>query len=255
MLKVITWNVNSIKMRETRTLKLLETYQPDILCLQELKCVEEAFPPSISKMGYQPYLLGQKTYNGVAIISKEAALNVTKKLAPDDLDARWIGTQFKDLTVYSAYIPNGQEVGSEKYLYKLNWFEKLYHILETTHQSSDPILLCGDFNVAPEDRDVYDPVKWKDQILCSEKERASFQKILQWGLKDCFRELNPEAKEYSWWDYRALGFPLNHGLRIDFILASENLFKKCVSAKILREERKGEKPSDHAPIYCEFSTS
>ncbi len=253
MLKVITWNVNSIKMREARTLKLLEKEQPDILCLQELKCIEEAFPPSIANLGYQTYLLGQKTYNGVAIISKKPALSVTKKLTSDDADARWIGTKFEKLTVYSAYIPNGQEVGSEKYAYKLNWFEKLLTHLEKNHKPTDAILICGDFNVAPTDLDVYDPLKWKGQILCSDKERNALDKIKQWGFKDCYRELYPKSKEYSWWDYRGMAFPLDHGLRIDFILATEGLFKVCKSASMLREERKGEKPSDHIPVCAEFS--
>lgn len=253
MLKVLTWNVNSIKMREARALKLIETVQPDILCLQELKCVEEAFPASLKNISYQAYLLGQKTYNGVAILSKKEAHKVVKKLSNDDQDARWIGATFDSFTVYSAYIPNGQEVGSEKYAYKLNWFEKLLIHLNTHHKPTDSILICGDFNVAPKDLDVYDPVKWKGQILCSDKEREALQKVLDWGFKDCYRELHPSAQEYSWWDYRALAFPLNHGLRIDFILATNPLFKVCQAATMLREERKGEKPSDHIPVYCEFS--
>jgi len=255
MFRIITWNVNSIKMREERTLKLLEKQKPDILCLQELKCVEEAFPESISKAGYHCSILGQKTYNGVAILSKNPAHEVTRKLNETDTDARLISAKFGSMTIYSAYIPNGQEVGSEKYAYKLAWYESLINKIKANHHPTDAVLICGDFNVAPHDLDVYDPSKWKDQILCSEKERGAFEKLIKFGFVDCFRGLNPHSQEYSWWDYRAMAFPLNHGLRIDFVLATESLYKACTSAKILRDERVGVKPSDHVPVVCDFSIS
>ncbi len=252
MVKIITWNVNSIKMRLERAKRLLENEKPDILCLQELKCVDDAFPKDFEALGYTATVFGQKTYNGVAILSKTQPSHIQRGITSSDPDSRLVSVQIGNLIAYSAYIPNGQAVGSDKYVYKLSWLEKLESLLKSRHTSDEYVVVTGDFNVAPEDKDVHDPIQWKDQILCSVDERKAFQKVIALGYTDCFRKLHPDSNEYSWWDYRNLGFPMNNGLRIDFLLANQKLAEKCVSSTILREERKGEKPSDHAPVCAEF---
>lgn len=253
MLKVISWNVNSIKMRLERAKALLKAESPDILCLQELKCIDEAFPEGFAELGYHASIFGQKAFNGVAILSKKVPQKVMKGISTSDPDSRLISATFDDVTVYSAYVPNGQAVDSEKYAYKLSWFERFQAELKKRHEKKEAVLICGDFNVAPEDRDVHDPIQWKDQILCSKKERLGLKQILSAGFFDTYRKLYPDKQEFSWWDYRGIAFPLNHGLRIDFVLASDSLAEKCVGAGILRNERKGEKPSDHAPVFAEFN--
>jgi exodeoxyribonuclease-3 len=254
-LKIATWNVNSIRSRLERLLRWLETTQPDVVCLQELKVTDEAFPSkSIEKAGFHAAVFGQKTYNGVAILARSEPANVERGLGDDEEDpqARLIAADIARVRIISAYIPNGQTVGSEKYDYKLAWMGRLRRYLEDRHDPSQPLALCGDFNVASDDHDVANPERWAGSVLCDQATREAFDQVRQWGLTDVFRQHHPEGGIYSWWDYRMLAFPKNDGLRIDHILATEPLAKRCTSAEIDRDERKGKKPSDHAPVVATF---
>lgn len=256
MLKVATWNVNSIGVRQERLLAFLAREQPDVLCLQELKCLDEKFPTeAVKSAGYHTVTHGQKTYNGVAILSKLEPEAVIRGFGDevDDPAARFITARVSGVTVMSAYIPNGQEVGSDKYFYKLEWLQRLRGYLDRCHKRDEPLLLTGDFNVAPDDLDVHDPNAWRGKILCSEAERAALRAVMDFGLTDSFRDKHPGEKVFSWWDYRMLGFPKNLGLRIDLILASGPMAARCQDVRIDRNERKGDKPSDHAPVIGEFA--
>ncbi len=253
-MKIATWNVNSVKARLTRLLAFLEREQPDALCLQELKCEADKFPwDAVREAGYQAVALGQKTYNGVAILAKTPLIDVREGFGDESTDtqARCLSAMVDGVRVVNVYVPNGQEVGTEKYIYKLQWYERLLKYFGT-YSRDEKLVLCGDFNVAPEDRDVYDPEAWRGKVLCSDLERAALTKICQWGLTDTFRKHHTKPGLYSWWDYRAGGFPRNLGLRIDFVLATALLAEVCVASRIDRDERKGELPSDHAPVISEF---
>jgi len=255
MFRVASWNVNSINARLERALAFLERAKPDALCLQELKGPDEKFPmEAIEKAGYHAAIFGQKSYNGVAVLSKTKPTNVVQGLQDkvDDDSSRLIGVTVKGVRVISAYCPNGQEVGAKAYDFKLKWFKRLRKYLEKHHKPSEKIILAGDFNVAPDDRDVYDPKKWEGKIHFSEPEKKALIEVCDFGLVDTFRIHHEEGGFYSWWDYRQLGFPKNRGLRLDFIFASSPLAKKCKAASIDRDERKGSKPSDHAPTLADF---
>jgi len=249
---VTTWNVNSIRTRLDRTLRWLEKHAPDVLCLQELKAHDDVFPfEPLREAGYHAAVYGQKTYNGVAILSRCEARDVELGFGDgvEDPQARAISARIGDVRILSLYVPNGAQVGSEKYAYKLAWMRRLCDYLERRFDPSDRVVLCGDFNVAPDDRDVAQPEQWKESVLCHPEVRAALERILDWGLVDSFRLHHPEGGVYTWWDYRRLGFPRNDGLRIDHILMSEPLAARCASAVIDRDERKGKQPSDHAPLY------
>ena len=251
-MKVATWNVNSIRTRLDRALRWLEKEAPDVLCLQELKTRDETFPfEPLRQAGYHAAVYGQKTYNGVAILSRSEAQEVERGFGDgvDDPQARFISARVQGLRVISVYVPNGSEVGSEKYAYKLDWMRRLVDYLERSRDRSEELLLCGDFNVAPDDSDVAQPEQWKESVLCHPEMRAALQRIFDWGLVDSFRKHHPQGGVYTWWDYRNLGFPRNNGLRIDHILATEALSRRCVSAAVDRDERKGKQPSDHAPLH------
>jgi len=257
MFKVVTWNVNSVAVRLNRLLSLLEREKPDFVLLQELKCIEEKFPfEAIKEAGYLSTAMGQKTYNGVAILSKEPPQEVTKGIDAfyQDPAARLIKARYGDTSIICCYVPNGQEVGSEKYRYKLAWLNGFKDLIRVELKTQKHLIIGGDFNIAPEDRDVHDPEAWKGKILCSSPERDMFFDLLNLGLTDTFRLHHQEKGLFSWWDYRALGFQKNQGLRIDFILASNSLAQKCIVSSIDKEERKGEKPSDHAPVIAQFSS-
>ncbi|MGE0173486.1 MAG: exodeoxyribonuclease III [Oligoflexales bacterium] len=250
---ICTWNVNSIKARQERFCKFVERVRPDVLCLQELKCLDEAFPlEAVQALGYECHTFGQKTYNGVAILSRLPVTNVKKGFCEGFPEARYIEGTVGNATIVSVYVPNGQEVGSEKYRYKLDWLAKLEEHLAQHPQRGGMMAICGDFNIAPTNRDVHDVTLWKDKILFSEPEKAALQKICDVGFGDVYREANPHATEFSWWDYRGLAFPFNRGLRIDFILATEKLRQKTKRSWMERDERKGQKPSDHIPVLAEF---
>lgn len=255
-MKIVTWNVNSIRMRLTRLLSWLERNQPDILCLQETKATDNDFPlADIQAAGYNCVFTGQKSYNGVAILSLKEATNVLKSLPGDDADQekRFIAATIEGIQIINVYVPNGSEVGSDKYDYKLKWYGRLRNFLNNNLDPSHPILICGDFNVAPDDRDVWDVKQWTGKLHFSEPEKQAHQELMSWGLKDALRLHHPEEGIYSWWDYRSMGFQRGLGLRIDHILITDSLAQRSTDVTIDRNERKGEKPSDHAPVVGVFS--
>ncbi len=253
---VATWNVNSIRMRIERLQHWLEQKKPDILCLQETKVVNEDFPVKpFEELGYRCYVHGQKSYNGVAILARIEAADLVKGLPDEDADAhcRLIAATFGGVRIINVYAPNGGEVGSDKYAHKLEWYRRLRSFLDSTLTPENEVLLCGDFNVAPEDRDVWDPEKWRGQILFSEPEKEALKQLLEWGLSDALRLHHPESGLYTWWDYREGAFHRGWGVRIDHVLLSPPLARRCSAVQIDREERKGQKPSDHAPVVAVFS--
>jgi len=254
-MKVATWNVNSIRSRLERLLRWLEKAEPDIVCLQELKATDEAFPyEPIREAGYRAAVYGQKTYNGVAILSRSEPVDVRRGLNDDvdDPQARLIAARVQTINVISAYVPNGQSVGSEKWSYKLQWLGRLRQYLDRGFDPSVPLLLCGDFNVARDCLDVANPAKWEGTVLCHQDARSGLENIRRWGLADVFRQHHPQGGVYSWWDYRMLAFANNDGLRLDCVLASEVMARRSAGAAIDRHERKGKKPSDHAPVVVTF---
>jgi exodeoxyribonuclease-3 len=252
-MKVVSWNINSLRKRQDRLFAWLEETQPDIVCLQETKCPDEQFPElALKAAGYHSVYHGEKSYNGVAILSKPEPGDVRASLCDEVVDpqARVIAATINNVRIYSVYAPNGQAVGSAAYDYKLKWYARLRDCLGKEKLAD--VAVCGDFNVAPEDVDVHDPELWRGAIMCSDGERAAFRRLCDAGLVDTLRLHHQEGGLFSWWDYRMLSFPKNRGLRIDAILASEALAKKCVAAGIDREMRKGKEPSDHAPVWAEF---
>jgi exodeoxyribonuclease-3 len=254
-MKIVSWNINSLRKRQERLLFWLAETQPDVVCLQETKCTDEQFPElALRAAGYHSAFHGQKSYNGVAILSRGAFQDVRASLcdAEEDSQARVIAATVGSVRIYSIYAPNGQAVGSPAYDYKLKWYGRLQECLREKESSAQHLIVCGDFNVAPKDEDVYDPELWRGAIMCSEGERAAFEKLCGADLTDTLRIHHPEAGLFSWWDYRMLAFPKNRGLRIDAILASKALAERCMAAEIEREMRKGREPSDHAPVWAEF---
>jgi exodeoxyribonuclease-3 len=254
MTKIATWNVNSLKVRLDHVLDWLAAEKPDILALQETKTVDENFPAEqIEAAGYQAAFAGQKTYNGVAILSLAPGEEVVTDLPGlDDPQRRILASTIDGVRVLNVYVPNGKEVGSDKYAYKIDWLEKLRGYVATELSRHQRLVVLGDFNIAPEDRDVHDPEEWRGKILCSDPERAALGALLDVGLSDLFRRFEQEERLFSWWDYRMLGFRRNHGLRIDLILGSESLAETCTSCRIDKEPRRRERPSDHTPVVAEF---
>jgi exodeoxyribonuclease-3 len=254
-LKISSWNVNSLKIRLPQLIEWLDSRQPDIVCLQETKLEDRNFPSTeIDAAGYSVCFFGQKTYNGVALLSRYPLSEVIygNPCFPDE-QKRLISATAGTSRVVCAYVPNGQTVGSDKYAYKLDWLRALAEWLEEEMAVYPNLIVAGDFNIAPEDRDVYDPGVWAGQLLCSDAERAAFRKLQALGLKDSFRLFDQAEKTYSWWDYRMLGFQKNNGLRIDHILLSPPLAERCRSSGVDREMRKRERPSDHAPVMAEVA--
>jgi len=254
-MKIATWNVNSIRARQERLLAWLQKTEPDVVCLQEIKVADEPFPhEAIQAAGYHATVHGQKTYNGVAILSRTKPSNVERGMADggDDSQARLLRAEIDGIQAISAYVPNGEMVGSAKYAYKLDWMRRLRAYLEQRFTPAVPLALCGDFNVARDDGDVARPDAWADTVLFHPQIRDAMEQLLSWGLIDVFRQHHPEGGFYSWWDYRMLAFPKNDGLRLDYILATERLAAGSTSAEIDRQQRKGEKPSDHAPVAAIF---
>ena len=253
-IKMATWNVNSLKARLDHVLQWLQDKQPDILCLQELKMTNENFPlAAINAAGYQVVFSGQKTYNGVAILSRDALTDIVVDLPNyTDPQRRVLAATINNIRVLNLYVPNGSSVDSDKYIYKLAWLESLHSFVQTQLEQYENLVVLGDFNIAPEDRDVYNPIAWKGQVLVSQPERAVLQKLFDLGLVDTFRMFHQD-QQFSWWDYRQAAFRRNMGLRIDHILASTAFAKNCVSTEIDKAPRKWERPSDHAPVIAEFS--
>ena len=252
-MRIVSWNINSLRKRQDRLFAGLEATTPDIVCLQETKCPDDQFPAlALQAVGYRSAHHGEKSYNGVAILAKTEPHDVRVSLCDEVIDpqARVIAATIEKMRVYSIYAPNGQAVGSPAYEYKLNWYARLCACL--TKEEKLDLVVCGDFNVAPEDIDVYDPALWRGAIMCSASERAAFQKLCEIGLHDTLRIHHKEGELFSWWDYQMRAFEKNRGLRIDAVLASDEVAKKCVASGIDRDMRKGKEPSDHAPVWAEF---
>ncbi len=253
-MKIATWNVNSLKVRLSHVKEWLDRASPDVLALQEIKQVTDAFPDDIfADRGYESVASGQKTYNGVAVVSREPPVDPLTDLPGfEDTERRILAVTIGNTRVVNLYVPNGQRVGSEKYQYKLDWLAALKGFLASELSLHDDLIVLGDFNIAPDDRDVYDPERWGDDVLCSPAERRAFAAIIDLGLVDVFRKFVPEEKIFSWWDYRAAAFRRNAGLRIDLILASPAMADRCTASYVDREPRSWERPSDHTPVVAVF---
>ena len=252
---IATWNVNSILARMPLVLRWLDDVKPDVVCMQETKCTDDKFPTLVfQERGYQCQLFGQQSYNGVAILSRCACETTHRGYPGDDETAqsRLITSTVEGIQIVNVYIPNGQAVGSEKYEMKLGWMRRLREFFDQNYDASKPVLLCGDFNVAPEERDVHDVRLWQGRIMFSEQERATLQSIKDWGFTDAFRLHTEEGGKFTWWDYRAGMFRRNMGLRIDHVWITEPLVSRSVRTWIDMEPRTWEKPSDHAPVLAEF---
>jgi exodeoxyribonuclease-3 len=255
-MKIATWNINSIAVRLPLVLRWLAETQPDVLCLQETKCTDDKFPAlELALQGYNSVFYGQPSYNGVAILSRHELQDVQRGFPNDDAtaQARLIAATIGTVRVVNVYVPNGAEVGSDKYKYKLQWLQTLRRWFDQSCARAGRVLLCGDFNVAPEDRDVHDPKALEGQVLVSRTERKALQLVKDWGLVDAFRQHNDLPGQFSWWDYRGGGFARNQGLRIDHIWVTPALAELCTAATIDRAPRAWEKPSDHTPVVGEFA--
>jgi len=255
-LKLATWNVNSLNVRLPHVLDWLKDAQPDVLCLQETKQEDSKFPyDALKEAGYDAVHIGQKTYNGVAILSRHPLTNIQRNIPgfADD-QQRIIAANINDLRVVCAYIPNGQAVDSDKYQYKMRWLDALTQWLKAELAEHPKLLLLGDYNIAPEDRDCHDPAAWVGQVLVSPPEREAFQQLVNLGLHDSFRLFEQPEKSFSWWDYRMAGFRRDLGMRIDHILVSDALKASCTEAYIDKAPRKLERPSDHTPVVLKLSS-
>lgn len=250
-----TWNVNSLRVRLEQVLAWLSEHQPDVLALQEIKMIDELFPvEAFTALGYHVAVSGQPTYNGVAIVSRAPLLDVVMGIPGyDDPQKRVLAATVSGLRVICVYVPNGASVDSDKYDYKLQWFEQLLAYVKNTLAAHPQTIILGDYNIAPEDRDVHDPLAWQGQVLVSAKERACFKALLALGLHDTFRALAPEDNSYTWWDYRMNGFKRNRGLRIDHILATKDVMTRAKSCSIDKLPRAWDRPSDHTPVILQLS--
>jgi len=260
-MKIATWNINSLKVRQQHVLDWLAQNHVDVLCLQELKLPDEKFPRAeFEARGYRSWFAGQKTYNGVGILVRanlfvDEATVVRNIPAFDDPQQRLIALTIEGVRIISAYFPNGQAPGSEKFAYKLSWLDALHDWLRDELARYPKLALLGDYNIAPEDRDVHDPKAWEGQNLVSPQERAQFERLIGLGFVDAFRQFEQPEKTFTWWDYRMLAFRRNAGLRIDHILLSPALAPQCTSCVVDRAPRKLEQPSDHAPVVAELATT
>lgn len=255
-MKIATWNVNSLRVRLPHVLKWLEREQPDLLALQETKLRDEDFPAdTFADRGYTATFSGQAAYNGVAILSRQPPQDVAHGIGNGfaDEQRRVLAATFGGLRFYCLYVPNGENVDSDKYRYKLEWLAALRRLLAAELEHHPQLLVVGDFNVAPEDRDVHDPRAWAGKVLCSAKERAALGALLELGMSDAFRLFDQPEKTFSWWDYRGVAFRRNQGLRIDLMLASSTLSQMCQTCRIDKEPRGWERPSDHVPVIAEFA--
>lgn len=253
-MKIASWNVNSLRVRLPQVLEWLQDNPVDVLALQETKLVDEDFPEDeINQAGYQVQFSGQKTYNGVAVLSKQEGTDVVKDIKGlEDPQRRILAVTVDEIRVLNLYVVNGKEVGSDKYAYKLDWLKKVTAFIKTELKKYPSYIVLGDFNIAPENQDIHDPAAWEEKILCSSKERKALQGMLDLGFVDTFRLFEQEDNSFSWWDYRAAAFRRNMGLRIDLILVSTPLEATCSFSGIDKEPRENERPSDHAPVIAEF---
>ncbi len=252
--KIATWNVNSLRVRLEHVIKWLAAEQPDILVLQETKLTDNHFPEEdIKAAGYHVVFSGQKTYNGVAILSKiKPEDNVMDIPKLDDPQRRILAATINDIRILNLYVVNGSEVGSDKYDYKLDWISKVTDWVSEQQKQHQKFIILGDFNIAPNDNDVHNPKSWHERILCSTPERQALKKLLDLGFVDSFRQFEQQDKTWSWWDYRRAGFEKNMGLRIDLILSSHLLSERCTACFVDKEPRGWERPSDHAPVIAEY---
>jgi exodeoxyribonuclease-3 len=258
-MKIATWNVNSIRTRLERVTAWLAAHEPDVVCLQETKVVDDDFPRAeLEDLGYAVETYGQKTYNGVALLSRHEMKDVARGISGDgdDAEARAIAATIDGVRVMSVYVPNGQSITSEKFAYKIDWLHRLLEGIDAERSPKDPMVVAGDFNIAPDDRDVYDPEQWRGRIHFHPKEHEALARFFDWGFADVLRAHHDEPGLYSWWDYRRGAFPRDLGLRIDLVLATEPMVRRskdCVVDKDERKEPKGaSKPSDHAPVVATF---
>lgn len=252
---IVTWNVNSINARVEHLVEFLNSKSPDYLCLQELKCMNEKFPyAAIEATGYKSCVFGQKAYNGVAVLSKAPLKEISMNFQDghEDQSARFLVVDAGGFYLMCAYVPNGQAIGHDKFIYKLEWLKRAKKYLQDNFKPTQKIVLVGDFNIAPDDRDVYDPIAWKDHIHCSAEERVALQNLQSFGFVDTMRIHHQDKGIFSWWDYREMSFFQNRGLRIDMIYATPKMALHCTSSTVVREMRSKERPSDHAPVIAEF---
>lgn len=260
MMRIATWNVNSLRVRLPQLLEWLAAHSPDVMALQETKLTDDAFPSAeLAAAGYRSVCSGQKTYNGVALLARSAGFGAgeLQDSAPgiagfDDPQRRVLAATIGGVRVIDVYVPNGQSPDSDKYQYKLGWLAALRGWLRDELARHPQLVLLGDFNIAPEDRDVHDPIAWQGNVLVSEPERAALRELLGLGLQDVFRRFDQPPASYSWWDYRQGAFRRNNGLRIDLILASAALAGRCIESSIDREPRRVERASDHTPVLATF---
>ena len=253
-MKIASWNVNSLNVRLPHVLAWCDYAQPDVLALQETKLTDDRFPvDELLSAGYHSVFSGQKTYNGVALLSKQEARDpVTDIPGLEDPQRRILAVTVGDVRIIDLYVVNGSEVGSEKFEYKLHWLEQVTSWIASEMERHENVIVLGDFNIAPDDRDVYDPAAWEGKILCSEPERNALEKIYGLGLSDTFRMFEQEERIWSWWDYRMNMFRRKLGLRIDLVLASKAMAERCSASYVDVEPRRQERPSDHAPAIAEF---
>lgn len=253
-MKIATWNVNSIRSRLEQVVAWLQNNAIDVLLLQEIKCINEQFPKEIFEdLGYNTAVLGQKTYNGVAILSKYQIEDIQENIPHfEDVQMRYLEAVINQKRVISLYVPNGSEVGSDKYFYKLKFLDALYDHLKVLHAYHEDVIVGGDFNIAPSDNDTYDPKVWKDCILCSKPERKHFQSLLNLGYVDAFRAFHPDKQQFTWWDYRKNSYENNLGLRIDHFLLSPEAAHVAKNIYVDENMRQLPKASDHIPVIVEF---
>ena len=254
-MKIASWNVNSLNVRLPHLLHWLAEAKPDVVALQETKLEDHRFPEdALLEAGYRSVFAGQKTYNGVAILARQAISDVQAGIPGfDDPQKRAIAATVGDIRIVDLYVVNGEAVGSEKFAYKLRWLDAVREWLRAELAAHPKLVVLGDFNIAPDDRDVWDPKRWREKILCSTPEREAYRGLLELGLSDSFRLFNDEAGQHSWWDYRLSGFERGWGLRIDLALVSDALKARCSAAGIDREPRGRERPSDHTPVWVEIA--
>ena len=254
-MKIASWNVNSLNVRLPHLLHWLAEAKPDVVALQETKLEDHRFPEdALLEAGYRSVFAGQKTYNGVAILARQAIGDVQAGIPGfDDPQKRAIAATVGDIRIVDLYVVNGEAVGSEKFAYKLRWLDAVREWLRAELAAHPKLVVLGDFNIAPDDRDVWDPKRWREKILCSTPEREAYRGLLELGLSDSFRLFNDEAGQHSWWDYRLSGFERGWGLRIDLALVSDALKARCSAAGIDREPRGRERPSDHTPVWVEIA--
>ncbi len=253
-MRIATWNVNSLRVRLPQVLEWLTLASPDVLGLQETKLTDGEFPTeALRRAGYHAVFAGQKTYNGVALLARERLADpITELTGLDDPQRRVMAATVGGVRIWNLYVPNGQSVDSDKYVYKLGWLEALRETLAAELAHHERVIVMGDFNIAPDDRDVHDPVAWAGKVLCSAAERAALTSLFDLGLDDLFRRFEQPEGTFSWWDYRAGGFRRNHGLRIDLILGNSAMAGQCTTCVVDRAPRAWERPSDHAPVMAEF---